>query len=43
MLYSLAVRQGIEVSTRWYETLQTDEDTRNEAEKALDRFYSDLR
>ena len=43
MLYGLAVRNGVTVNTRWYETLIDDNDTRDEAEKALDRFYSDLR
>ena len=43
ILYSLAMRQGIDVSMRWYDIIEDNTDSRTEAEKALENFYSDVR
>ena len=44
ILEAMAIKQGFDISQRWYDTISgVPEDTRSEAEVALDNFYSDLR
>lgn len=43
ILYALAMRQGIDISGRWYDSINESVDTRSEADKALEKFYSDVR
>ena len=44
ILKALAEKQGFEVSQRWYENVSgVPQDTKSEAEVALDNFFSDLR
>jgi hypothetical protein len=38
----LAQRNGIEIKSRWYEVIY-GEKAENEAEEALNKFYSDFR
>jgi hypothetical protein len=42
VLAALAQRNGIEIKSRWYDVLY-GERTENEAETALNKFYSDFR
>lgn len=40
---AIASRQNIDISDRWYDTINTNKDTRTEAEIALEKFFSEVR
>ena len=43
IIQAIAIRNGVDVSDRWYDTINTNRDTRSEAEIALDKFFSEVK